>query len=233
MSAPTDTIREALEGMRDAAMNADTRLGDLAAGDAASRRGWPAASEPYVRDADFTLYNGDCLEVLQGMAAGSVDCCVTSPPYWGLRDYGVDGQLGLEATPAEYVARMVAVFREVRRVLSFTGTCWLNLGDSYAGGGTTGRNDSETIHAIDAASGRRTNALAYGDNDRGGRSARPSATGLKPKDLIGIPWRVALALHSDGWNLRSGIIRGCRTRCWTQLTDRLTPRLWRRYSSIG
>jgi DNA modification methylase len=88
--------------------------------------------KPYVQDPDFTLYHGDVLDVLSGLPDESVQCCVTSPPYWGLRDYGTDGQIGLEPTPELYVERMVAVFREVRRVLRSDGTCWLNIGDSYA-----------------------------------------------------------------------------------------------------
>src|SRR5690242_13479734 len=88
--------------------------------------------EPFVSDPDFTLYVGDALEVLRVLADDTVDCCVTSPPYWGLRDYGAEGQLGLERTPDEYVARIVSVFRQVRRVLRPEGTCWLNLGDSYS-----------------------------------------------------------------------------------------------------
>jgi DNA modification methylase len=176
-----------------------------------------------VVDADFTLHVGDCMEVLLTLPSESVHCCVTSPPYWGLRDYGtgawdgcdpdcdhvvygggppesstldgaknrgrsyvtanpcpkcgarrIDQQLGLEETPELYVARMVAVFREVRRVLRKDGTCWVNLGDSYAG--------------------------SFHD---GGARLGP---GLKPKDLVGIPWRVAFALQQDGWYLRSDII---------------------------
>lgn len=130
---------------------------------------------------------GDCLDVLPTLEAGSVHCCVTSPPYWSLRDYGVDGQLGLEPTPEEYVAKMVEVFREVRRVLRDDGTLWLNLGDSYA----SGTNDSKSFRHDRAA----CNVV--------GR--RPS-NGLKPKDLVGIPWMVAFALRADGWYLRSDII---------------------------
>lgn len=115
---------------------------------------------------------GDCLASLRLMTDRSVHCCVTSPPYFGLRDYGVDGQIGREPTPDEFVASLVSVFREVRRVLRDDGTLWLNLGDSYA----------------------RPPA-------KGG-----SGPGLKPKDLIGIPWRVAFALQADGWYLRQDII---------------------------
>jgi DNA modification methylase len=167
------------------------------------------------------LRRGDALEVLRSLPAGIAQTCVTSPPYWGLRDYGAEGQLGLEPTPEEYVSRMVEVFREVRRVLRDDGTLWLNLGDSYAGG-TTGRNDAETIRAIDAKSGRRPNAMAYGDNDRGGRVARKAPEWLKPKDLVGIPWRVAFALQADGWYLRSDIIWSKPNPMPESVTDRPT-----------
>ena len=140
---------------------------------------------------------GDCLESMRTLPDGVARCCVTSPPYFGLRDYGVDGQIGLEATPDAYIERLVAVFREVQRVLADDGTLWLNLGDSYAtvGGSHAGRDDQRGVGA------RRV--LSAGAGDSGNRSAPP---GLKAKDLIGIPWRVALALQADGWYLRSDII---------------------------
>ena len=138
-----------------------------------------------------TLYNGDCLDVLSGMPSKSVQLCVTSPPYYGLRDYGVDGQLGQEKTPQEYVANMLAVFTEVYRVLRDDGTLWLNLGDSYAG---SGKGPSKGKQA--------TNVGSVGDLKR--QSAK--SIGLKPKDLIGIPWRVAFALQEAGWYLRNDII---------------------------
>jgi DNA modification methylase len=225
-------------------------------------------TEPFYTDDWLTLYGGDCLDVMRGMPADSVDCVVTSPPYWGLRDYGtatwdggdaecdhmqkvggtasstlgeasgghaisdearvrsttrsfvpyshscgkcgatrIDSQLGLERTPEEYVANMVAVFREVRRVLKPSGTCWLNLGDSYASSG-----------------GER----AYGSSDNGtgrGNGTRRHdvpATGLKPKDLVGIPWRVAFALQADGWYLRSDIIWSKPNPMPESVTDRPT-----------
>ena len=146
------------------------------------------------------IYVGDCLEAMRGMADCSVQTCITSPPYFGLRDYGVAGQIGLEQTPAEYVARLVEVFREVRRLLRSDGTLWLNLGDSYAssaGGYTeTGSRGSTSCPSIGA--GRMAAVVK-------GRLRRPPA-GLKPKDLIGIPWRVAFALQQDGWYLRQDII---------------------------
>lgn len=126
-------------------------------------------------------------------------CCVTSPPYWGLRDYGVDGQLGLEATPDKYVAKMVEVFREVRRVLRDDGTLWLNLGDSYVGGWNN-RGKGSPIHAKQAS-----NAGAIGQVASSGIHKFRSDT-LRPKNLVGIPWRVAFALQADGWYLRQDII---------------------------
>lgn len=122
--------------------------------------------------------------------------CVTSPPYWGLRDYGMAGQLGLESTPEAYVAQMVSVFREVKRVLRDDGTLWLNLGDSYAGSGKGG-NPEDSPH-VKQATNRGTLVARPGD--------RSNNAGLKPKDLVGIPWRVAFALQADGWYLRQDII---------------------------
>jgi DNA modification methylase len=138
------------------------------------------------------IYNEDCLEGMKRIPSGSIQCCVTSPPYYGLRDYGVSGQLGLEKSPDEYVAKLVAVFHEVRRALRSDGTLWLNLGDSYAMS-TKGSSGKGAIQR-----GNRGTLLA----DR--RWSVPS--GLKPKDLIGIPWRVAFALQADGWYLRQDII---------------------------
>lgn len=138
------------------------------------------------------ILNADCRDALKGMDAASVHCCVTSPPYFGLRDYGVDGQIGLEPTPDGYVAELVGVFREVRRVLRDDGTLWLNLGDSYANdakwGGASGGKHVSALHG----------------NSGIGRAKKN--TGLKAKDLIGIPWRVAFALQADGWYLRQDII---------------------------
>jgi DNA modification methylase len=138
------------------------------------------------------IYCGDSLEVLKTLEANSAHTCVTSPPYWGLRDYGVDGQLGLEKTPDEYVSKMVEIFREVRRVLRDDGTLWLNLGDSYANvsGGHTSQKTMGNPGLI-----RKRDTLRNLKN-----------TGLKMKDLVGIPWRVAFALQADGWYLRQDII---------------------------
>jgi DNA modification methylase len=150
---------------------------------------------------------GDCIKGLLTLPDASVHCCVTSPPYWGLRDYGHDGQIGLEETPEAYVARMVEVFREVRRVLRNDGTCWVNLGDSYCGGGgyapdapcNKRRAEGESWGAMNAFSTREGEAR---------KKSRPGYTppGLKAKDLVGIPWRVAFALQADGWWLRQDII---------------------------
>jgi DNA modification methylase len=136
---------------------------------------------------------GDALTELRKLPDESVNMCVTSPPYWGLRDYGVPGQLGLEKTPEEYVAHLVEVFREVRRVLKKDGTLWLNLGDSYAGSGKgmgpNGASDPKQpkLHGMKV-------------------EIPDLPPGLKPKDLVGIPWRVAFALQADGWWLRQDII---------------------------
>ena len=137
----------------------------------------------------FELLQGDCLQQLATLPAASVQCCVTSPPYWGLRDYGTAGQLGLEATPDEYVANMVAVFRAVHRVLRDDGTLWLNLGDTYHGGG--GGN---------YGTGAST-ASKHGQHLTNVRN-QIQLVGIKPKDLVGIPWRVAFALQADGWYQR-------------------------------
>jgi len=138
---------------------------------------------------------GDCLERMRELPDGCVHTCVTSPPYFGLRDYGVDGQIGLEATPEEFVAKMVEVFREVRRVLRDDGTLWLNLGDSYNSAGREG-------HGTRTGCKQGTNRASATGSD----ACRPSVEWLKPKDLIGIPWRVAFALQADGWYLRQDII---------------------------
>ena len=153
-------------------------------------------------DGRHVIYCGDALAVLATLPDCSVQCCVTSPPYWGLRDYGVAGQLGLESTPAEYVEKMVAVFREVRRVLRDDGTLWLNLGDSYNSiGGTVGGGKN-----VEARKG----------------TLRGWQDGLKPKDLVGIPWRVAFALQADGWYLRSDIIWAKPNPMPESVTDRPT-----------
>lgn len=167
------------------------------------------------------ILRGDCLVQLKKLEARTVQTCVTSPPYWGLRDYGVKGQLGLEKTPEEFVGKLVEVFREVRRVLKDDGTLWLNLGDSYSIG-----------------SGKRTNRPQTNSTTKDGvqvrmpRAATPSdhranltidrQDGLKPKDLVGIPWRVAFALQADGWYLRQDIIWHKPNPMPESVTDRCT-----------
>jgi DNA modification methylase len=153
---------------------------------------------------------GDSLQQLATIPDASVHCCVTSPPYFGLRDYGMDGQIGLEATPDAFVARLVEVFREVRRVLRDDGTLWLNLGDSYA---------ADRGYQVQQAKGGPKHGEAQA---AGGRSQRASDYGLKPKDLIGIPWRVAFALQSDGWYLRQDIIWHKPNPMPESVTDRCT-----------
>jgi site-specific DNA-methyltransferase (cytosine-N4-specific) len=131
---------------------------------------------------------GDALSVLAGFRSRTFRCCTTSPPYFGLRDYGIPNQIGAERDVKGYVANLVAIFREVRRVLTDDGTLWLNLGDSYTSGNRTWRDNDRKNPA---------RAMAY---------RPPTPDGLKPKDLIGVPWRVAFALQEDGWYLRSEII---------------------------
>lgn len=156
--------------------------------------------------APIELLVGDCRRVLAGFKPGSVFSAVTSPPYFHLRDYGVEGQIGLEATVGEYVEALVEVFRAVRRVLHDEGTLWINLGDTYAvGGGRSGAHSSlakagaNSPEAMKAALARR--AAAQADRPR-----MAAFEGLKKKDLIGIPWRVALALQADGWYLRQDLV---------------------------
>jgi DNA modification methylase len=153
----------------------------------------------------LTLLTGDAQRTLAGLEPGSVQTCITSPPFFGLRDYGVRGQVGLEATPAAYVDRLVAVFREVRRVLRDDGTLWLNLGDSFASG-EVGRHDTVEYTNSGGLTNKKV-SLAPTHKHEGKRrqQARPR-TGLGPKQLLGIPWRVAFALQADGWVLRSDVI---------------------------
>src|SRR3990167_2655634 len=134
------------------------------------------------------IIRGDCLEVLKTLPSDSIDCVITSPPYFGLRDYNVDGQIGLESTPEEYVANLIEIFSLVKKILKKEGTLWLNLGDSYVGSGK-GFGDKNTDRKYTSAARIRTLKKAVTPN-------------LKPKDLIGIPWRVAFALQATGWYLR-------------------------------
>ena len=152
---------------------------------------------------------GDCIETMRGMPAGIVQTCVTSPPYFGLRDYGHDGQIGLEATPDEFIGKLVEVFREVRRVLRDDGTLWLNIGDSY-----------------NAHPGQRKDTDKAGNKQQSvrGATAAPSRSveGIKAKDLIGIPWMLAFALRADGWYLRQEIIWHKPNPMPESVTDRCT-----------
>ena len=148
------------------------------------------------------------------LADQSVHCCVTSPPYWGLRDYGVDGQLGLEKTPDEYIAKMVDVFREVKRVLRDDGTLWMNMGDCYNSATSADRQPSSN-HApnVFGKHGYWTNPLI---------KKRVFAVGLKAKDLVGMPWMLAFALRADGWYLRCDIIWSKPNPMPESVTDRPT-----------
>lgn len=161
----------------------------------------PVTPEVYYADDQITLHHGDSLEVMRTLADGSVDCIVTSPPYYGLRDYGNDGQYGLEPTPDEYVETMRALFAEGRRVLADDGTFWLNIGDSYSTGGGTGGGGS------------------YKQQPHG--RSRPKVE-IPAKNLMGIPWRVALALQADGWILRNSIIWYKPNGMPESVTDRLS-----------
>ena len=165
------------------------------------------------------IHTGNCLDILPTMEAGSVNCCVTSPPYFGLRDYGNDEQIGLEETPEAFVDSLVKVFREVKRVLADDGTLWLNLGDCYAGprGGKSNFNQGFNERSGNA-SGARKQELAV----QVGLVKRDTPDGLKPKDLIGIPWRVAFALQQDGWYLRQDIIWSKPNPMPESVTDRCT-----------
>lgn len=162
-----------------------------------------------LNDGDVRIAHGDAIERLRQMPAGIAQTCITSPPFWGLRDYGCDGQIGLEQTPDEWVARLVDVFREVRRVLRDDGTLWLEVGDSYAGG-AGGRDWDPNL-----ARGHRSNTSAQG-------RLAPKTSGLKPKDLCGAPWLLAFALRADGWYLRSDIIWARPNPMPESVTDRPT-----------
>lgn len=144
------------------------------------------------------IFWGDALSVLKTLDSESINCCVTSPPYYNLRDYGVDGQVGLENSPEEYIQKLVEIFREVRRVLKNDGTLWVNIADSYAASGK-GRNKDGRRKAGDDLQNTSAGTIK-------GTLARTTVCGCKPKDLIGIPWMLAFALRADGWYLRQDII---------------------------
>ncbi|MFC5217285.1 DNA-methyltransferase [Streptomyces coerulescens] len=164
----------------------------------------------YYSDDQVTLLLGDALETMSTLSTASVDCIVTSPPYYGLRDYGAEGQYGLEASPAEYVEMMRALFAEGRRVLADDGTLWLNLGDSYAAAG--GHTDPGSTSQLQ---GRRVQLMQN----------MPSKPADRPKkNLLGIPWRVAFALQDDGWILRNEIIWHKPNAMPESVRDRLSSR---------
>jgi len=163
------------------------------------------------------VYQGDSLMVLKTFPNESVDCVVTSPPYWGLRDYKIEGQFGLEKTPEEYVAKLVEVFREVKRVLKPHGTVWLNLGDSYA----TVLGGMEQLKKMGNATPQ-YGSIPYADGYEGVSQDGKRKCGLKHKDLVGIPWRVAFALQADGWFLRQDIIWAKPNPMPESVTDRCT-----------
>ena len=161
----------------------------------------------WYEDNQARLFHGDSLAVLQQLPSASVQCCVTSPPYWALRDYGVDGQLGLETTPELFVESMVRLFAEVRRVLRNDGTLWLNIGDSYfQGKGVAGGLDPKN------PLGRKRTQFPN----------QKAVAGLKGKDLVGIPWMLAFALRADGWYLRQDIIWHKRSPMPESVRDRCT-----------
>lgn len=181
------------------------------------------------------ILTGDCRDILRSLPDQSAHCCVTSPPYFGLRDYGMTGQIGLELTPEEFVTELVDVFREVRRVLRDDATLWLNLGDSYAGSGRGGNPTADTSTLQGSLASQEASKIKRGRDEIGstarqaavtqrgsrlpaglhenarlsgsiGRAWVPPPLGLKQKDLIGTPWMVAFALRADGWYLRQDII---------------------------
>ena len=165
-----------------------------------------------------TIFEGDCIEGMRNIPDQSVNCCVTSPPYFGLRDYGHEGQIGLEETPEQFVAKLVDVFREVKRVLKSDGTLWLNLGDSYAGSGK-GANPDGSVHKS-ALNGKQ--GTHKGTTEGLKKPQKAHEIGLKQKDLIGIPWMVAFALRADGWYLRQDIIWHKPNPMPESVTDRCT-----------
>ena len=156
-----------------------------------------------------SIYCGDAADVLASWSDGCVDCCVTSPPYYGLRDYGAEGQIGLEPTPEEYITRLAGVFRQVRRVLKPSGTLWVNIGDCYSGSGKGAWKNKSAQKEVYVP-------------DPGDKVARiPKGwAGIKSKDLIGIPWMLAFALRADGWYLRQDIIWSKPNPMPESVTDR-------------
>ncbi len=159
------------------------------------------------------IIQGDALGVLKLLEDESVNCCVTSPPYYNLRDYGVDGQIGLEATPEEYIQKLVEIFREVRRVLKKDGTLWVNIADSYAGSGKGASNYPDNAKKYKQGTNK---------GSVGSYLSKTVSADCKPKDLIGIPWMLAFALRADGWYLRSDIIWAKNNPMPESVKDRCT-----------
>lgn len=171
--------------------------------------------KPYYEDDLVTLYHGDAQAVAAGLGAGSVQTIVTSPPYFGLRDYGAEAQIGAETSVEEYTARLVALFRMLRDALADDGTLWLNLGDSYAG---TGYGN----HAINGEQWKAAAGLDRRSDRQQTLKKALELQGIGPKNLIGVPWRVAFALQADGWTLRSDIIWAKPNPMPESVTDRPT-----------
>ena len=186
-------------------------------------------SGPWFAEHDVTLWQGHVLDVLPTLPAESVNCVVTSPPYYGLRDYGADGQIGLEASPAEYVETLRAVFAEVRRVLRPDGTLWLNLGDSYSSGRGELNIGFNERYGKPPGARKQDEARPSRRRDKAVTAApRDAVTGLPPKNLLMIPERVAMALQDDGWVLRNKI-------AWVKpnaMPDSVTDRLACRYELV-
>lgn len=168
------------------------------------------------------ILNQDCIQGMQSLPDGCVNTCVTSPPYYGLRDYGHDGQIGLEDTPDAYVQKIVEVFREVKRVLRDDGTLWLNLGDSYAAQRGGSHQPAETLAGGKSGKTQEGDIVNRDRFDGYNPTRNASAIGLKHKDLVGIPWRVAFALQADGWYLRQDIIWHKPNPMPESVTDRCT-----------
>ena len=164
---------------------------------------------------NYTILSGDCIEQMRTIPDQSINCCVTSPPYYGLRDYGCDGQIGLEETPDQFIAKLVDVFREVKRVLKDDGTLWVNIGDSYA----SFRDGKATP---DTTRGNDNGTLVPKGNAKNRMASTFRESSVKHKDLIGIPWMLAFALRADGWYLRQDIIWHKPNPMPESVTDRCT-----------
>lgn len=206
----------------DTIVGPDAVLPAPALADTYSRRGidvteTTGSERSFYADDQIRLYLGDAHDVLSRLPDGSVDCIVTSPPYYGLRDYGVAGQYGLEPSPAAYVENLRRVFTEARRVLAEDGTLWLNLGDTYAADTGQGNVSERTgLEGGGRPSFRRDGAAV--------NAPRRTAVGLPPKNLFGIPWRVAFALQDDGWILRNAIVWHKPNGMPSSVSDRLSNR---------